>query len=205
MAHFFPALISKAEFIAAVIGARPEYPFQQPTDLQYQNLIAYARSYGNIASKQELAMFLANSLLETDGLIALQEYACSQYVYNNEHGVPGKNYCGRGYIHLSWPQNYREASLALYGSRWLLDYPEVVATDDVVAWETAFWYWSTLVRNQPGVLSGQFGATTKAINGALECGPGASNTLSPKTRFRYYSNIFKVWNLPGLPNEAGCY
>ena len=47
-----------------------------PTTEQYQNLVSQAGPKGGINSKQQLAMFLAEIMWESDGLRAKREYAC---------------------------------------------------------------------------------------------------------------------------------
>lgn len=70
--------------------------------------------------------------------------------------------------------------------------------------DTAYWYWESFVSPAPGVRNGLFGASTKAINGALECGPGG-NIAAAKSRFKIYQTVFEALELPGVPLEAGCY
>ena len=45
--------------------------------------------------------------------------------------------------------------------------PETVASDAVVSFKTALWFWKENVRS---VLSQGFGATINKINGDVECG-----------------------------------
>jgi chitinase len=56
-----------------------------------------------------------------------------------------------------------------------------VAQDAVVAFKTAFWFW---MNNVHGVMSQGFGATTRAVNGALEC--DGKNTDKMNARAGYY-------------------
>jgi len=198
-----PALITQDEFNKAVTGARTESPYPKPTAEQYKNIIARAGPAGKITTRLELAMFLANVLWESDGLRAKQEYNPGPYPYP-QLDRPGKTYQGRGYMQLTWSYNYKDASMALYKDDRLLANPEKVATDDAVAWDTAFWFWSTRVHGQPGVAAGQFGATIKAINGGWECGT-APKSDNGKKRFQLYKNIFKTFKLSGNPDEHGCY
>ena len=52
-------------------------PYGNPPYLsQYQNLISQAGPQGGIYSKQQLAMFLAQIMWESDGLRATREYYC---------------------------------------------------------------------------------------------------------------------------------
>lgn len=60
--------------------------------------------------------------------------------------------------------------------------PETVANDAVVSFKTALWYW---MRNVRPVISQGFGATIRAINGALECDGANPNTV--QARVNYYT------------------
>ena len=106
-------------------------------------------------------------------------------------------------LHRSY--NYGAASKALYGDNRLLTNADQVARNETIAWDVSFWYWSARVHDASGIAKGEFGHSILAINGGLECGPKASNTASPKERFRIYKNIFSVWKIPGTPNEHGCW
>ena len=96
--------------------------------------------------------------------------------------VEGKGYYGRGPIQLSWNYNYGAAgsSIGFNG----LNNPEIVAEDPVISFKTAFWFWMNNVHSL--IVSGQgFGATIRAINGALECDGG--NPATVQARIRYYT------------------
>ncbi|KDP44267.1 hypothetical protein JCGZ_05734 [Jatropha curcas] len=82
-------------------------------------------------------------------------------------GSKRKNYFGGGPIQLTWNYNYGAAGQGLNID--LLNSPETVANDPVVSFKTALWFWMTNVR--PVVTQG-FGATIRAINGAIECNCG---------------------------------
>lgn len=94
-------LISQSEFEKALVANG--YP--QPTSTQYHNLVSQAGTKGNIYSKLELGMFLAQIMWESDGLRAKREYYCyptfnSGCEYSSGIGFPGAHYFGRGYIQL---------------------------------------------------------------------------------------------------------
>ncbi|KAL5516092.1 hypothetical protein EMCRGX_G001361 [Ephydatia muelleri] len=137
-------------------------------------------------------------------ITALSELACA----NN--GCPGSydwlnghQFFGREYIQFTWSYNYRAASLDLNrDANVLLNDPESVATDQNKAWNVSFWYWKANVHNAPGVQDGQFGSSTKAINGNLECSaPGNPAALA---RYAIYQRLFTIFGIGGSPNPAGC-
>ena len=65
-------LITENEFNNALTSNG--YP--EPYSSQYENLISQAGPQGGIYSKQQLAMFLAQIMWESDGLRATREYYC---------------------------------------------------------------------------------------------------------------------------------
>ena len=156
-------------------------------------------------------MALAQFMHESRGLQDKEEEACKDSKcpgsYTN-HGceVPGKYYYGRGYIQLSWCYNYRDAGRGLGRGDELLNNPDLVAQDEQLAWDTAFWFWRVNVHNgQYGaqVQEGQFGFSTRSINGGEEC--TGQNVNKSQQRFAYYRNVFSAFGIEGQPDERGCY
>ncbi|XWS35323.1 hypothetical protein CRYUN_Cryun21dG0116100 [Craigia yunnanensis] len=62
----------------------------------------------------------------------------------------------------------------------------MVASDPVVSFKTALWYWMIAVRP---VVSQGFGATIKAINGAVEC--GGKEREKVQRRIGFYTDYCK--------------
>jgi len=175
--------------------------YPKPNLNQYNSFITQAEPAGGISSKRELAMFLAQIIHESGGLQFKEETHPGEY--DAQGGAPGRTYHGRGYIQLTHAYNYRAASLALYGDTRLITNPEQVASDENVAWATAFWFWKTNVHSKPGVQEGKFGATTNAINGAIECS-GSRQDLA-RVRFQKYVKVLKAFNINEEAQEGGCY
>ncbi|CAM0955616.1 unnamed protein product [Alopecurus aequalis] len=121
--------------------------------------------------------------------------------------APGKQYYGRGPIQLSWNYNYGQAGRALGVD--LLGNPDLVATDTVVSFKTALWFWMTPQANKPSshaVITGQwtptaednaagrvpgYGVITNIINGGIECGKGPVAEVADRIGFyqRYCDNL----------------
>lgn len=184
----------------------PDPNIPAPTTDQYNAFINNASSKGGIASKTELAMFLAEIMWESGGLYYKSELACQQNncagSYQDSVGIPGKYYYGRGYIQLTWGANYKAASNALYNNDDLLNNPDQVATNEDYAWGVSFWYWKANVK--PALNNTyDFGLATKAINGALEC--SGSGTDIAKKRYQIYTEVLKVFEPSATPIESGCY
>ncbi|CAF1453416.1 unnamed protein product, partial [Rotaria sordida] len=134
-------------------------------------------------NKNEAAVFLAHVYHETDGLKTMREYCApgcgSKYSgsWCSISGVQGKWYYGRGWFQLSWPCNYYSAGQYL-GVDLLAD-PDKVENDPKLAVSTALWFYNANGMAAPAQI-GDFAATTRIINGAVECdqGPGYSNQLT---------------------------
>ncbi|KAG0418750.1 Endochitinase EP3 [Dictyocoela roeselum] len=163
----------------------------------------------NFDNEQEAAMFMAQLMHESGGFMHTEEIACKDNPsscaaqYDDGTGVPGKSYHGRGYIQLSWAENYRAAGEALGLGDQLVQHPELVAEDPEIAMDVSIWYWKERVANQPGYDPNSFGTTTKAINGALEC--TGQNVDKSKQRYEYYSEIADAMGIEDKASEAGCY
>ncbi|VFQ87583.1 unnamed protein product [Cuscuta campestris] len=139
-------------------------------------------------SKREIAAFFAHVTHETGHLCYINEIngASANYCDSSNTQYPcaaGKLYYGRGPIQLSWNFNYGPAgqSIGFDG----LNNPDAVATDPVVSFKTALWFW---MNNCHSLLtSGQgFGATIRAINGRLEC--NGANPATVAKRVQYYTD-----------------
>lgn len=189
---------------------------------------SYTIDYGNFCSekdlltdKKELAAFFANIAHETrhgengkynDGLMYIHENNTSlPYVADNDTypAVPGKKYYGRGPLQLSYNGNYGYASDCIFGDKHiLLNNPELLETDPVVAFEAAIYFWMTPQTYKPSahdVMIGKwqpnandkaqnrkpgFGMTINIINGAVECGQG-DNIFSMNDRIGFYQYFLK--------------
>ncbi|KAJ0035235.1 hypothetical protein Pint_26028 [Pistacia integerrima] len=137
-------------------------------------------------SKREIAAFFAHVTHETGHFCHTEEIDGATKDYCDETNTqypcnPSKGYYGRGPIQLSWNFNYGPAGNALGFDG--LNAPETVANDPVISFKTALWYWTNSV--QP-VMNQGFGATIRAINGALECDGGNPSTV--QTRINYYTD-----------------
>ncbi|KAI8323899.1 lysozyme-like protein [Martensiomyces pterosporus] len=111
---------------------------------------------GGISSAREAAMFLANMIWESDGLRTKEEYLCKQSpsACYSSYGAPnakGDHFWGRGYIQISWAENYIAASQALFGDERLFQNPQLASYDEGAAWGVSFWYWKTRVHSIPSV------------------------------------------------------
>ncbi|ADM12267.1 endochitinase [Encephalitozoon intestinalis ATCC 50506] len=154
----------------------------------------------------QAVMFVAQCAHESGGYQYIEEIACAggtgcagQY----GTGAPGKSYHGRGFIQLSWPENYKAAGEALGRGDELYNNPEKVVENPSLAVDVSIFYWESRVADAPGVKENHFGATTKAINGALEC--TGSNIDKSKKRYEIYTALVEEFGVSNPADESGCY
>ena len=108
----------------------------------------------------------------------------------------GKKYYGRGPLQISWNFNYGLAGQSIGFD--LLGNPDKVAQDPVISFKTALWLW---MNNAHKVMPQGFGATIRAINGALEC--NGKNPAAVNARVGYYKDYCKQFGVdPG--NNLTC-
>ncbi|RCU61729.1 hypothetical protein SEVIR_7G158600v4 [Setaria viridis] len=143
----------------------------------------FAHGGSETQGKREIAAFFANVAHETGRLCYISEINKSNsYCDPNNRQWPcvsGKKYYGRGPLQISWNYNYGPAgkSIGFDG----LGNPDKVAQDPTISFKTALWFW---MNNVHGVMPQGFGATIRAINGALEC--NGKNPGAVSSRVNYY-------------------
>ena len=104
------------------------------------------------------------------------DWSNTQYPCN-----PNEKYYGLGPLQLSWNCNiYRAAGNEIGFDG--INQPDTVATDPVISFKTALWFW---MNNVHSVLGQGLGATINAINGDIEC--RGENFDSVQHRVDYYT------------------
>jgi predicted chitinase len=141
----------------------------------------FANSGDLTKDKRELAAFFAHVAKETAFLEQTDEA---------QQASSAADYHGRGAIQITGYANY--AAAGQYLGKNLTDNPGLVSTDPLTNWQSALWFW--MVNYNPGtagvqnchqaILGGDFGQTTRIINGGIEC-PGSQ---SAKDRAQYFKN-----------------
>jgi hypothetical protein len=137
-----------------------------------QGFPSFANTGDAVKDKRELAAFLAHAAKETWFLHWTTQTSCQ--------GSTGTE-CGRGPIQITGWSNYQGAGE--YLGLDLANNPTLVATDPVIGWKVALWYWN--VHSNPGAGSpgvcheamnqNNFGQTTRIINGGIECAGDSSS------------------------------
>lgn len=106
----------------------------------------------------------ANNYLRNSVKLANEVYA-NRYGNGNASSGDGAKYLGRGFMHLTFKDNYNRASQSIYGDDRLVQHPELVSNDLSVAVATACWFWKTNGLNELADAD-EFTATTKKVNGS---------------------------------------
>uniref|UniRef100_A0A6N2MLI9 Glycoside hydrolase family 19 catalytic domain-containing protein n=1 Tax=Salix viminalis TaxID=40686 RepID=A0A6N2MLI9_SALVM len=202
----------------------------------YDAFISAARSFSGFgtsgddtARRRELSAFLAQTSHETTGCVMtaggwpsaddgpyawgycfIRENDCQTQCSSDQWSCPaGMQYYGRGPIQLTHNYNYGLAGQAIGVD--LINNPDLVATDPVISFKTAIWFWMTPQANKPSshdVIIGQwgpsdadratnrvpgYGVITNIINGGLECGSGANDKVADRIGFyKRYCDLLGV-------------
>ncbi|KAF8041568.1 hypothetical protein BT93_A0228 [Corymbia citriodora subsp. variegata] len=178
------AIASESEaFFDVIIGHAAEscegkHFYSRGTFLEAAGSSPQFGSIGSVdGSKREIAAFFAHVTHETGHFCYINEMDGASKDFCDETNTqypcnPSKGYYGRGPIQLSWNFNYGPAgeSIGFDG----LNSPDTVATNPLISFKIALWYWMNFVRP---VINQGFGATIRAINGALECDGGNPTTV----------------------------
>ena len=162
--------------------------------------------------KQEMAAVFAHWKQEVADLYYVEEIcgangSCADDYSGSWGGgyeaVPGKHYYGRGAKQISWPGNYGPASEYFFGNKnVLLNDPDRVAREGWLAFATSFWFWWDRGCDQAFWNTG-FGATTRIINGGIEC--GGNYGTQAKARETYYGQYLnKLGVTDSRSKSAGC-
>nr|AAP35271.1 chitinase [Euonymus europaeus] len=191
---------------------------------------AFGTTGDDATRKREIAAFLAQTSHETTGgwPSAPDGPYSWGYCFVRERNPPSsycdpnypcpKQYYGRGPLQLSWNYNYAQAGRAIGVD--LINNPDLVATDAVISFKTAIWFWMTAQSPKPschdviigswrpsgadtaaGRVSG-YGVITNIINGGIECGKGQNPQVEDRIGFfRRYCQILGT----GTGNNLDCY
>ncbi|KAL6191488.1 hypothetical protein ACLB2K_037878 [Fragaria x ananassa] len=145
-------------------------------------------------NKREIVAFFAHVTHETGHFCYIEEINKDTYCDGSRTDYPcnpAKQYYGRGPLQLTWNYNYGAAGNAIGFDG--LNSPETVASDPMIAFKTSLWFW---MNNVHSVISQGFGATTRAINGAVECDGKSPDTV--RARVNYYTDYCTQFNVaPG--------
>lgn len=219
------ARTGKSAIVRQDVDWNENWAKQKPDSTYTIDYGAFCAEKDALTNKKELAAFFAHMAHETrhgqngtynDGLMYIHEVNTSTpYIAESDEYPPvaGKKYYGRGPLQLSYNGNYGYASDCIFGDhKVLLNNPDLVETDPVVAFKAAIYFWMTPQTRKPSahdVMIGKwkpnaidqaagrqpgFGMTINIINGAVECNQG-DNMPSMTDRIAYYQHFLKLMNV----------
>ncbi|KAJ8567693.1 hypothetical protein K7X08_019901 [Anisodus acutangulus] len=188
----------------------------------YDAFIAAANSFpgfgttgDDTARKKEIAAFFGQTSHETNGGASGTFNGGYCFVRQIDQS---ERYYGRGPIQLTHQANYDRAGRGIQQD--LVNNPDLVATDALISFKTAIWFWMTPQDNKPSshdVIIGRwtpsaadmsanrvpgYGVITNIINGGLECGMGRIEAVENRIGFyRRYCSMLNV--APG--DNLDCY
>ncbi|PHT91061.1 Acidic endochitinase Q [Capsicum annuum] len=179
---------------------------------------AFGTTGDDTARKKEVAAFFGQTSHETNGGSA--GTFTGGYCFVREGNQMGSGFYGRGPIQLTGQSNYERAGRGIGVGQDLVNNPDKVATDPVISFKTAIWFWMTAQDNKPSchnVIIGRwtpspadtsanrkpgYGVITNIINGGVECGKGRKDEV--ENRIGFYKRYCGMLNVPTGDN-LDCY
>jgi len=165
------------------------------TALKKSAFSRFASSSDPLVNKREVAAFFAHVAWETGDLVFTDQ--------QSKDPATG-NYWGRGPLQLTWDYNYRACGTDIGVD--LIGQPNLVSTDSVVTWETAFWFWlyddsGKGFTAHDAIVRGSFGDTLRVVN-SIECTPGNQYQQNRINNYTEYCRRLGVTDL-GSPLTCG--
>ena len=214
-----PAFITVSQFFQAVNASLPYLatPLSNSTidDMFHKNLYTYpdfmnyAVKIGNITTTNEMAMYLANVLYQSNGLTLAYDPICedpksegclSLGLSTTVH-ASNVNYYGRGYLWIQGQSAYSDCARDLFGQdSTLIIYPDAIRASTTLNWATTAWYWRRLV--QPSMTT--FGSTIKLIRPGHCNGSAAAPKAEATAAWNIYMAILKILAPTSAPSSSYC-
>lgn len=177
------------------------------------------------ACKIEMATMFAHFQQEVAGLLFVIENGCPgttamACAYPDSYGAAGKKYYGRGAKQLSYPVNYFNYSMIVFGNDNIRNNPDLVEQGWNALLSAVYFYMTgqdrkpsihdVMVKNwvpdandiSAGRLDG-FGTTINIINGGLECGSGSEDARAAN-RGKHYNTFRTKLGLSTTTTNIGC-
>lgn len=214
-----PAFITSQQFYQALNVSLPFLPSPisnstltrtiEKNRYVYPDFINYSIKIGNITTMDEMAMFLAQVLYQSNGLSANCDPACKDPGSTNCMNLnlnttvfsSNVNYYGRGYLWIQGQSAYTECAKDLFGNdSTLLIYPDAIRASDSLNWAATSWYWRRMV--QPNMST--FGSTIKLIRPSHCNGSAAAPKPEATNAWNLYAAILKILAPTSPPSSSYC-
>jgi chitinase len=165
-----------------------------------KRLAGFATTGDLNACKREVAAFLAHVAHESGFLRTAEESSKKPYCQSAAGCVcdPASTdqtrwYYGRGPLQLSY--NYHYCAIGKDVGVDLLQMPGLLATDPVLTWKSAIWFWmgragaGTMTCHQAITGTAGFGETVRTVNGGIDCGDAAKVKVRVDLYLRYLKQL----------------
>jgi len=212
----FKSLVNEGTFNGAFPGYNAQAfgnPYNElATALDDPRFSRIAREGSLDDRKREIAAMMAHMKQETGGLTLAQEIdgASKDYCNDSDTYYPcsgGQGYFGRGPLQLSWNYNYGQAGEFFstdfgWNKSSLLGNPGDAISTPGKAWKTSMFFWMAWKSQDKNYLflglhyrflREGFGATIRAINGALEC-PSTAQAEARRNNYQQFCTALGVGN-----------
>lgn len=205
---FFDSAAGKRRKRLSRVGVRPDPPLKPFTNssLIYVSYTAFLRGFINsqgyynrrapipsnstyatfidtvtaspIKDKNELSAFMAHVLVSSKGLTVSRE--------NNTSIIDDltRTYFRRGYLGIKGADDYKQASLDVFGDLRLLDVPELILQDESINWKVSLWNWKRSLTDPI-----DFNLMAKGLIGWTSC----------DVVYNVYAILKKEWDPKGEP------
>lgn len=207
--QFFKAINASLPFLATPLSNSTIEAMVHKNLYTYPDFMNYAVKIGNITTPDEMAMYLANVLYQSNGLTINYDPICQKPKSSNclslglnrtVHGTQ-VNYYGRGYLWIQGQSAYSDCASDLFGDdSTLLLYPEVIRASTTMNWATTAWYWRRFVK--PNMTS--FGSTIKLIRPDHCNGSSAEPKPEATAAWSIYMEILKILAPTSPPSSSFC-
>ena len=211
-----PAFITMDQFTQAVNASFPFLPSAKSGNftsnkyqLVYPDMMNYAVMLGNITTTNELAMYLANVLYQSNGLRLSYDPACEDPQSGNCLGLnlnttvfgTNVNYYGRGYLWIQGQSMYSDLANDMFGNdATLLLYPDLIRISPTMNWASTAWFWRRYI--QPYMNT--FGSTVKLMRPSQCNGSVTLPTPELQAAWNIYAAILSVLSPTTGPSSSYC-
>jgi hypothetical protein len=135
--------ISYAQFLKSFTSTQGIYnkTATAPSNTTYSTFMDTIVQDGSIMDKDDLSAFMAHAFVLSNGLASKKEEDSLSIL--DEFS---RTYNTRGYLGISGPDAYREASNEIFHDYRLLEDPEMIVQNETVNWKVSLWSWRRAIR-----------------------------------------------------------
>lgn len=207
--QFHQAVNASLPYLAEPLSKKKRAKLFAKNVLAYPDFMNYAVTVGNITSTDELAMYLAQVLYQSNGFKHNCDPACKDPSSPNCAGLKLNttvytspvNYYGRGYLWIQGQSAYTDCNRELFGEdSTLILYPDAIRASETINWATSAWYWKRFVHP----IMTTFGSTIKILRPSQCNGSAVTPTTEATNSWNIYAAILKIFSPTTGPSTQFC-